>query len=121
MKRNKSMPLIARVIKRYRSEFPDPLFLNKGERVSVERKKTDWDGGLWCLTERGKKGWVPEIYVGLDGKNGVALRVYDGTELSVSEGDRLVVLEEQSGWFWCRTEKGKLGWVPKENVEILSD
>ena len=120
VKRNKNQPSRARVVRRYRSEFPDPLFLNKREKVSVEKKKTDWEGWLWCTTETGRKGWVPETYLEVHGAEGEALRDYDGTELSVIEGDRLTVLERESGWLWCLAEKGGLGWVPEENVECVS-
>jgi hypothetical protein len=50
----------------------------------------------------------------------VALRAYDATELSVIISEELTILDEESGWFWCRHEDGRLGWVPKECVERMA-
>ena len=109
-----------RVVKDYRSAYPDPLVLRTGEKVTVEKKKTEWDGWLWCTTEKGKKGWVPEKYLEIEGSKGRACRDYDGTELTAAKGESLEIFEEESGWIWCRTEHGRYGWIPEENVRIES-
>jgi uncharacterized protein YgiM (DUF1202 family) len=36
----------------------------------------------------------------------------------VQVGEELTILKEESGWLWCRRQTGKLGWVPKENLQI---
>ena len=107
-----------RVIKIYRSAYPDPVIIAKGDKVSVLKRESDWDGWLWCATENGKEGWIPEKYLETCGSQGKACRDYNGTELTVSSNESLEILEEESGWIWCRTERGDCGWIPRDFVEI---
>lgn len=46
-------------------------------------------------------------------------RAYDTTELPTQVGDVLDVVTEdlQSGWLWCGSDDGRLGWVPVRTVE----
>jgi len=104
------------VIKAYRSAYPDPLILKKGVTVKVEVRQTDWEGWLWTTTEKGNQGWVPERFVERDGGRGVLKRDYNATELTVSEGERLRVLDRESGWALCQKLSGGEGWVPEENL-----
>jgi len=85
----------------------------------IEDRETEWSGWLWCTTDAGKTGWVPADYVKRHGHKGEAIRGYDATELTVSAGEELAILEEAASWYWCRAKDGGLGWVPKQNVEIL--
>jgi hypothetical protein len=114
------------VVKTYTRAFPNPLLLRAGDTLDFdpsdernsERHKNKWPGWLWCTAADGIKGWVPESYVRVEGKSCVLLKDYNATELTVSEGERLLVQFEESGWLWCRTERGLEGWVPKENTEL---
>ncbi|TFH57974.1 MAG: hypothetical protein E4G91_09955 [Candidatus Zixiibacteriota bacterium] len=110
---------LCRVIADYRSAYPDPIALSAGDELTIEDRETEWSGWIWCTTREGKSGWVPEKYVQRSGSTGVAERDYDAMELSVTEGEQLTIIEEVSSWYWCRTKDGRLGWVPKQNVEPL--
>src|SRR5258705_3769522 len=49
------------------------------------------------------------------------LRVdYAATEISVSAGTRLEVLEERSQWVRARTRDGRVGWLPAAHVRSIS-
>jgi len=108
-----------RVIKEHTTDFADPLILKTGDLLMAERKKTDWPGWIWCTDKNGKGGWIPECYLKIEGNTGRMLRDYDATELTARPGDKLNVLDEESGWLWCLTEQGRKGWIPKENVELI--
>ncbi|UCG61135.1 MAG: SH3 domain-containing protein [Candidatus Zixiibacteriota bacterium] len=106
-----------RVIKPHTSEFPDPIKVKAGAQISVEDRKTNWPGWLWCRTDSRLEGWVPSDFIDRVGNTGTLRRDYDATELTVAVGDTLEALEEASNWVLCRTDTGLLGWVPCENVE----
>jgi hypothetical protein len=101
----------------YRSAYPDPLRLRGGDQVVVEDRQSEWPGWLWCETSDGKAGWIPEAYVERKGNIGRLLTDYDATELTVAEGEDLVILKEAGGWLWCQRQNGDRGWIPKANVE----
>jgi Variant SH3 domain len=120
-----SSPRAVSVVKAYTSAYPNPLILRAGDtldfdpddKLNSERHKNQWPEWLWCTTQDGTKGWVPENYVRVEENTCVLLRDYNATELTVSEGEQLLVQFEESGWLWCRTARGLEGWVPKENIK----
>jgi hypothetical protein len=121
-----SCPHTVTVVTAHTSTFPKPLMLragdtlhfNPGDKLNSERHKSKWPRWIWCTAADGTKGWVPEKYVRVEANSCVLLRDYNATELTVSEGERLLVQFEESGWSWCRTARGLEGWVPKENTEL---
>jgi len=110
----------ARVIKDYESAYPDPLVLEEGEEVRVEERPSEWDGWLWAIDHAGKGGWIPESYLDRSEKTATLSRDYDATELSVSEGEILIVIDTEAGWCLCQNSSQERGWVPKENLVIES-
>jgi hypothetical protein len=121
-----SNPHTVTVLTAYASAYPKPLMLRAGDtldldptdKLNSERHKNKWPEWLWCTAKDGTKGWVPENYVRVEGNTAFLLRDYNATELTVREGERLLVQFEESGWLWCRTALGLEGWVPKENTEL---
>jgi hypothetical protein len=111
---------LCRVITAYRSPYPDPIAFNAGDRLVVEDRLSEWPGWIWCTTPKGKSGWAHESYIQRNESSGIALRSYDATELSVAEGEELKIIDEESGWLWCRYADGRLGWVPMEHVERIA-
>lgn len=112
---------VVRVVTDYVSAFPNPITVKAGERLTIEDRETEWSGWLWCTATSGASGWVPADYVRRSAHTGTARRDYDATELTVKKGERLTVIEEVASWYWCRSERGSLGWVPKQNVEIIQN
>ncbi|MHA1908041.1 MAG: hypothetical protein ACW98Y_12150 [Candidatus Thorarchaeota archaeon] len=113
---------LVRVIKKHTSEFSVPLVMAKDDIIDGEKRKTEWDGWIWCKNIAGVFGWVPEPFLEKlpeERKYG-ALRDYNAFEVSVDIGQELMILEEASSWAWVRTPEGEEGWVPLENLENVS-
>jgi hypothetical protein len=110
---------LCRVITDYRSAYPDPIAFNPGDRLVVEDRVSEWPGWIWCTTPNGKSGWAPASHIQRSGENGMAMRSYYATELSVAQGEELTILGEESGWYWCADPRGLKGWVPAENVTLI--
>lgn len=106
------------VKKRYQAKTSPPLQGVVGSRLIVAQRDTEWPEFIWCIDTKGIAGWVPVSYLKIQGENGILLRAYISGELTVREGDILILIEEAGGWFWAETESGKLGWVPGTCVEI---
>ena len=111
------MPETYRVIKAHQSPDPDPLIVRKGERLSFERRETEWAGWIWCTSDSGKGTWVPENWVEIEEDSCVMKRDYNATELSVIVGEVLTVEFEESSWAWATNEGGESGWVPLQNLD----
>jgi hypothetical protein len=109
-----------RVIKPHRAAFQKPLTARKGERLTFERRRSEWEGWLWCTARSGESGWVPESWVELEAESCILLRDYTAFELSVQCGELLTADLLESGWLWANKENGESGWVPLENLLPVS-
>lgn len=115
-----------RVVKDYQAEFPDPIAVDAGEAFRVSARTSAWENNpvwmwVWCTDQRGKSGWVPKniIQMEADGQTGTTHAAYDASELTVTAGQELTVEQEESGWFWCRDEQGRHGWVPISHMSAI--
>jgi PAS domain S-box-containing protein len=108
------------VIRAYQAAHPRGLRLEVGDELVVRRRDVDFSGWIWCADEAagGAEGWVPEARVDRSGQRAVVRAAYDGAELTVRAGERLTVLDDESGWLWCRNEGGEHGWVPQSHVAV---
>ncbi len=109
----------AKVIKNYKSAYPDPLIITAGQMLKIEQKESEWPGWTWCIDNNGKVGWVPSSYLDIDGNSARAAADYNANELTVEAGDELKLIKGEADWFWCEDSNGHLGWVPSECVEIV--
>ncbi len=97
-------------------EVPDrsAIQIRAGERVTVGERSHEWPAFVFITCALGQ-GWVPARH--LSGEEGVATveADYDTTELPVADGQTVEVLagDDASGWWWCRSEAGDEGWVPR--------
>ena len=100
------------IVRAHQSSDEKPLVVSRGERLSFERRKTEWPGWIWCIDKGGRSGWVPEAWVEITGDGCRMKKDYDATELTVSAGEQVTVEIKESGWAWVRTRGGQSGWVP---------
>jgi uncharacterized protein YgiM (DUF1202 family) len=105
-----------RVTLAHETVYDDPLIIKAGEMVAVGRNDTRWPSWVWCTTQIGKSGWIPENYLDRTNSQATARRDYDATELSANLGEEVVVGYEESGWIWCTNRQGHSGWLPADNV-----
>jgi hypothetical protein len=114
---------IVKVTKNHKSEFHVPLVATKGEIVEGQERETEMEGWLWCQNDSGVHGWVPKAYLEATTDSGhfQFLQNYNARELTVDEGQEVIILNEESGWVWVRTPLGDEGWIPLENLQDLKD
>jgi hypothetical protein len=95
-----------------------PIKVSPGDVVNVGDHDTNWPAFVFVTTLAGQ-GWVPARHLAIDGRRGVVGVAYDTTELPTTTGERLQVVrrDDESGWLWCRKEKGEEGWVPTDTVD----
>ena len=95
-----------------------PLRVHPGEVVSVGERDTEWPAFVFVTASSGS-GWIPARHLSADSGPAVVLAAYDTTELAVSEGDTVTLVErdDESGWWWCRDDHGGEGWVPRAAFE----
>ncbi|MDB4673307.1 SH3 domain-containing protein [Verrucomicrobiales bacterium] len=68
------------------------------------------------------KGYFPCGWFEIEPATGkaTAIRDYDGTELSVSPGDTISLIENYGDWSFGRSKKG-IGWIPASCAEITQN
>ncbi len=114
-----------RVIRSRSSDYPEPIRLERGDIVILGEVFTghgNWPDWIRCSRE-GVSGWVPrQIIEPLDEGRGRAGENYLARELDVEAGELLLSERELNGWIWCCREQDEddKGWVPLENLELLT-
>lgn len=114
-----SMIKTATVTTAHKATYAEPIRLKEGEYVSIGPEDIDYPGWIWCTDNFGTSGWVPKAVLDIaDGAaHASARKAYDAIELTVTVGDQLTLMEEESEWVWCETADGRQGWVPKSTFE----
>jgi uncharacterized protein YgiM (DUF1202 family) len=106
-----------RVVRAYERSDPDPIVVTAGQVLRVGARDDDYPAWVRITTPSGNSGWMPERDLDRRDTTGTALRDYDATELTVSPGDLLTVVEEEGGWLLTTTPTGERGWVPTSHTE----
>lgn len=105
---------------RSRHEVPErrPIRLAPGEPVMVGDRDTEWPEFVFVTSSEGS-GWVPARHLSADAGAAIVEVAYDTTELAVSAGEEVTLVERDdvSGWWWCRNTAGAEGWVPRAILE----
>jgi hypothetical protein len=78
----------------YVAKYADPIAFYVGERLTVRRADTEFDGWHWCTDTLGKEGWVHASALSTTAGNAVGLQDYSAAELTVSVGVEGVILEK---------------------------
>jgi hypothetical protein len=97
-----------------------PLVLEKGESVTVGDRHTAWPAFVFVVSPHGE-GWVPLRHLTADSGLAVVVERYDTTELALTADQEVLVLDrdDESGWWWCRTDDGSVGWVPMDALVAI--
>ncbi|MCP4196904.1 MAG: hypothetical protein GY762_07105 [Proteobacteria bacterium] len=106
-----------KVRKPHRSNYPNPIKFQRGERVRIGQADTKYGGWIWTTVGSGNSGWAPLQLLELEGNEAVALSDYDARELNTEPGQILSVLNELNNWYQVRTADGTIGWIPVETVD----
>ncbi|CAB3815124.1 ligand-binding protein SH3 [Achromobacter sp. CF-sbj1-Ac2-l] len=109
------------VIEPHISEFPEPLFLKRGDRVSVGEVydgPEGWPDWYLCFAPGLEPGFVPGQILERHADGTATLREdFTNKELDVVPGEILYGGRQQNGWVWAtRQSDGAAGWVPLQNV-----
>lgn len=110
-----------KVTKPHRPESEDWLSVKRGTKLRFERRPTEWEGWVWCISGDGRAAWVPESWVDLEGGMCVMLKDYVSREMALDPGEEVVSELIESGWAWVRTLAGEEGWIPLDCLEEIGE
>lgn len=113
----------ALVVQAWTASYPYAVRLESGDPVWILKADSEFPGWLWCRGPGGEAAWIPEAFIepllesasgapAEEPEQGRMRRDYDSTELTVEAGERLILLEEESGWIWAEDSRGRRGWIP---------
>lgn len=110
-------PTQLRVAQAYSALYPYPLTVKAGDILRLGVCDEEYPGWVLATSSDGKSGWCPEEYLDAVGNSGTARRDYTSRELSVSEGERVALVERVAGWGWVAAGPGREGWVPLRHLD----
>src|SRR5437879_10666524 len=92
---------MALVVASYEPQYSDPLAMNSGDALKIVKRRDDeWPGWMFCESQSGKRGWVPERSIKIDGEAAVAQQNYVAREVTVMEGEIVRIESVENGWAW---------------------
>lgn len=109
------------VTRPHRPDSDVVLEVRRGTRLRFERRRTPWEGWIWCTREDGVCAWVAESWVAFEGDACIMLRDYESRELSIDVGDEVVCRFTERGWAWVRNGDEDEGWVPLDCLEKIGE
>ncbi|MCE7736297.1 MAG: hypothetical protein GPJ54_15560 [Candidatus Heimdallarchaeota archaeon] len=102
--------------KNHSGEESDILYLDKGDEVIPQNRKTHYPGWTYCEHE-GKGGWIPNNYMEQLPNNNFRMKsYYSSYELECGKGEIVEILFQESEWYFVKSEKGRVGWIPIEKT-----
>jgi hypothetical protein len=105
------------VIRTHNPESGGYLKAAVNDELDFERRETIYPGWIWCTDKNDVQAWVPEAFVSITGSTCRMLRDYCSREIEVRVGDRVEVLETESGWAWVMDHNQERGWTPMDCLE----
>lgn len=111
-------------IKKWKSNYPNPIKLEQNEIVSIKQKENDnpnWKGWIFCETLNAS-GWVPEQIINrINTNKGLIIEKYSAKEMNIYKGEIVIELKELNGWIWAKRKIGdNEGWLPKEILKEIN-
>jgi len=120
------------VIENHRTEFPNPIKLEKGEIVILGEKSEEtigetqydenWPNWIFCSKIDGSnKGWVPDqVIQQRENNHGNVIEDYSAKELDIDKGTIVEGIKELNGWLWLKNKStNEIGWVPMDKLKKL--
>jgi uncharacterized protein YgiM (DUF1202 family) len=107
----------AKIIREYMPEYPDPIEVVAGERVSVGNEDAEFPGWVWCRSSDGREGWVPAELLSSEGSDAIILENYSARELAVQLGEEVIVEAVRHEWLLVRSTRKERGWIPASHAE----
>ncbi len=111
--------LRARVAAAHRAPERPAIRVTIGDRVTLGERDTDWPQFVWAMLASGLGGWIPAAMFDAERGPARALDDYDTRELDAGEGELLVLHHETASWWWAQDARGRTGWIPARNIEII--
>jgi hypothetical protein len=134
----------ALVIRDYTAVYANPLEALAGTRLELGRRDDEYPGWVWCIAPDGRAadghaadghaadghavdghaadgraGWTPLAWLDQAGATAILRRNYTARELTIQQGQAVILLELESGWWWAQTEDGQTGWLPANCLQEL--
>jgi len=111
----------------HRTEFPNPIELVQGEKVTLGKTAEETVGETpgdekwtnWTLCRKldgSSEGWVPNQIITHDGNYGYIIEDYSAKELDVDKGAIMKGSREMNGWLWGECNS-VTGWVPLDKLQ----
>ena len=100
----------------YTAAYDKAMVVVVGTELQYERRESPWSGWLWCTDNTGFQAWVPEAWTQVSEFTCTMRRDYTSRELTVTKGDLVEVILEESGWAYARATDNSEGWVPLDNL-----
>src|SRR2546425_12632051 len=89
---------MALVVAGYEPQYPDPLTMSVGDSLRIVKRRDDeWPGSVFCESQSGKRGWVPEKRIKIDGQSAVAKQSCEAREVTVTESGIVRIENVDSG------------------------
>jgi hypothetical protein len=111
-------PQSRRVTESRARDHVENISIREGDAIVVGHRNQQFPEFVWCAVEDGHHGWVPEVFLHMDGpREATALRDYDAAQLTVVKGELVEALEQVGVWVRCRNAAGAQGWVPEHCLE----
>jgi len=120
------------VIENHRTEYPNPIKLEKGEKVILGEKSEEtigetqydenWPNWIFCTkSDNSNKGWVPEQIIQKDENcYGYVIENYSAKELDINKGTAVEGIKELNGWLWLKNiQSNEIGWVPMDKLKKI--
>ena len=106
------------VIKKHKSNYPDPVEFKINDILELGREDKEYPGWIWVKSPHGIEGWAPMDYIEvLDSSyQGIAKSNYCARELDVKIGEKLWIENTLCGWHYVTNTRSESGWVPQECV-----
>ncbi|HHF3214035.1 TPA: hypothetical protein ACPJ12_004698 [Vibrio diabolicus] len=107
------------VIERHISEYPNPLYLKRGDKVTLGLTDDEFPNWIFITNDAGEQAWAPIQYIEhvVGSQMGIMLQDYDNLEFNTVLGERLSVHFELNSWYRVSRSTGEIGWVPVQTVK----